>query len=87
MTESEAQGAAMRAALEAVMVEYREGYGLHCLQRVKDALSPDAGKRVLAVVEAAKDYLKEYDSPVPDATMKRVARAKLSDTLTALEKP
>lgn len=68
----EAQSAAMREAIESVVRAYghmnwQDEVSL-AMNGVRSALSPDAGRKVLAVVEAAKEFLDYTDRTSNAAT-------------------
>lgn len=82
-TRLEAEAAAMRGALQSawkIITHYPEGFGPGgAVEQVEAALLPDAGKRLLAVVEAAKEYM--------DNNQTGEGYRKLANALAAWRKP
>ena len=91
-TKLEAEAAAMREALEEIAREQSAVSATAAADKfqniAKDALSPDAGKRMLAVVEAAKDTAIARLGPLPDVHCDLdMMLDRLEKALAALEKP
>ena len=89
----EAEVAAMREALESARIQIQligtpeDAINNAVLAMVNAALpSPYAGKRILAVVAAAGDYIKTCDIPESSGHQITLARNKLRDALSDAEK-
>ena len=85
--ELEAQCAAMRAALEACRAEMMgPSYALitRAVEAADKALSLDAGRKVLRVVEAAQETMFWFEQSWPNGAKANTALNKLTEALAAL---